>query len=149
MSKEVEVSLGNSRTIFKRSSIDGLDATSCWQSINDFIEKNPKLTKASNSSFIYFLESSEDILKQSTPSCLVGTEVIGFCDSELLGDFDLESMDLSVSTVSSYEYTTELDMKDIFFAEKAIREAGSYLPMWRVRFSGASAQLIHLEFWKS
>ena len=101
MSKEVEVSLGNSRTIFKRSLIDGLDATSCWQAINQFIEKNPKLTKGSASSFIYFLNSSEKLLKQETPSCLVGTEVIGFCDSELLEDFDLESMDLGISTILS------------------------------------------------
>ncbi len=148
MGNSIEVSLGNSRTIFRKSSIVELDTVGAWKFIDNFIDKNPKLSKGSSSSFIYFLDSSEN-LEGRDSTCLVAKEVIGFCDAEFLADFELSSMDLNSSKIVSHEYSGDMKIDSIFAAEKALRKTENYLPMWRVRVSGSLEQLIHLEFWKS
>lgn len=143
-----ELTIGNGRTIFRKTLISDINSVNHWSFIDEFIDSNPKLSKASNSGYIYFLKASHELISEQ-PECFVGKEVIGFCDDEFLSDFDLNSMDLDSSRVFSYRYSGNLSVDSIFEREAKIREDEDYSDMWRVSVSGDSEQLVKLEFWKS
>lgn len=137
-----EIQIGNGRVIFKKEELREADIVATLKEVDDFIEKNPKLTRASDSSFIYFFDHQSETIR-------IGKEIIGFCSNDFLEDFELSAMDLSSSTIYSYTYDGDLDIDSILTKEKLIRQSEIFLPMWRVRISGTVGQLIRLEFWKS
>ncbi|GEM_PF-3737800 len=137
-----EVEIGNGRVILKQANLQEVDVVAMLKEVDGFIDRSPKLTRASDSSFIYFFDNKSQVVH-------VGKEIIGFCSSDFLEDFDLSSMDLASSTLYSYTYNGDLEIDSILIKEKLIRQTESFLPMWRIRLSGTTSQLIHLEFWKS
>lgn len=143
-----ELEIGNSRLVYRKLNISDLNTVEVWKSVSSFVDRSPKLSMASSSSFIYFEQASE-LLEPNDSFALVGREIIGFCDSDFLEDFNLESRDFNSATIYSYEYNGGLEIDSLFAVERAIRRDNDYNSLWRVRFSNTDGQSIYLEFWKS
>ncbi|WP_417336484.1 hypothetical protein [Halobacteriovorax marinus] len=145
MSEMSSISVGNSRYLYKKSPLEGGDLVGLWKEIDSFIERAPRLTKATVNGFVYFNESS----LSADGICFVGHEVVGFCDEELLEDFDLYSMDQRAREVFRYTYQGPMEASELLrFAREIILRDG-YSENWRMSFSANSGELVRMEFWKS
>ena len=139
--------LGNSRLIYKQVKLEDLDLSDCLSTINQFIELNPKLMRSNSSEFIYFFSKGED-LDVSKGHIWVGVEVIGFCSSDGLEDYELGSKDLNSSEVHCFNGPSGLGVTEFLDLEKVIRAQNSFVDSWRIKLNFNSDVGAVLQFWE-
>jgi hypothetical protein len=139
--------LGNSRLIYKQVKIENLDLSESLSSINQFIELNPKLMRSNSSEYIYFFSKGSD-LNISNGHVWVAVEVIGFCSSDGLDDFELGTKDLDSSEVHNFNGPSNLEISSFLEHESSIRTNNSFVDSWRVKINFNSGIGTVLQFWE-
>lgn len=139
--------LGNSRLIYKQVKLSDFDLNICLNDINQFIEMNPKLMRSNSSEFIYFFSKGSEF-KNSESLIWVALEVVGFCSSESLEDFDLGTKDLESSDAHCFDGPSSLAIDVFLELENTIRSNNSFVDSWRIKLNFNSGLGTVLQFWE-
>jgi hypothetical protein len=143
----VKTTLGNSRLIYKQTSLDELDYHECIKEIDEFIESNPKLMRSNKSKYIYFFSpsSNEDF---SRLPVWVAREVVGFSSNDLLDDSGLGSKDLNEGEVDSFNGPEDFSFEQLFKLETKLRSENKFVDSWRVKLNFDEFDVAVLQFWQ-